>query len=59
MVCQLQCERTREKISFEPLSENSKSRSRRKDVWQTVSEAATGDWKSSVADSYESCSSNQ
>jgi len=52
MVCQLQCERTREKISFEPLSEN------RNDVWQTVPEAAT-DWKSSVADSYESCSSNQ
>jgi len=28
-------------------------------MWQTVPEAATGDWKSSVADSYESCSSNQ
>jgi len=39
-VCQLQCERTREKISFEPLSENSKSRSWRNDVWQTVPEAA-------------------
>jgi len=25
MVCQLQCEQTRKKISFEPLSENSKS----------------------------------
>jgi len=23
-------------------------------VWQTVPEAATGDWKNSVADSYES-----
>jgi len=59
MVCQLQSERTKEKISFEPLSENSKSRSWRNDVWQTVPEAATGDWKCSVADSYELCSSNQ
>jgi len=25
MVCQLQCERTREKISFDPFSENGKS----------------------------------
>ena len=32
----------RKKMCFEPLSENSKSRSWRNDVWQTVPEAATG-----------------
>ena len=50
MVRQLQRERTKER-NFEPLSENSESRSCR-NVWKTVPEAASGNWKSSVADSY-------
>jgi len=52
MVRQLQCERTREKKSFEPLSANSKIRSWRNDVWKVVPEAASGDWKSSVINSW-------
>ena len=59
MMRQLQRERMIEKISFEPLSENSESWSWRNDVWKTVPEAVSGDWKSSVADSCESYSSNQ
>ena len=41
MVRQLQRERTSEKISFEPLSENSESLSWRNNMWKTIPEAAS------------------
>jgi len=47
------------KIGFEPFLEDSESRSRCNDVWQTVPKTASGDRKSMVADSDESCSSEQ